>query len=69
MANMVEVTKAGGDFLGKDHDEKVLINADNVNVIGPVSQDSVGTSKIVFNDGTSICVVETQAQLQKIMNT
>lgn len=65
---MIEVTEAGGALLGKDQDEKVSVNADNINVLKSVSEDDVGTTRIVFNDGTSISVVETREQLRRIIN-
>ncbi len=69
MAKMVEVTEAGGAMLGKDDDEKIQINADNVNKIEDVNEDEVGTSKIIFNDGTSVNVTESQKELAGIINS
>ena len=54
--------------LGKDNDEKIQINADNVNRIEDVNEDDVGTSRIIFNDGTSIHVTESKKELADIIN-
>ena len=68
MVKMIEVTKAGGAYLDENQDVKVTVNADNINVCKPVPEDEVGKSRIVFNDGTSINVTETQEQLRKLIN-
>lgn len=69
MVKLVVVTKAGGAMLDDENDVGVSVNADNINICKPVSEDEVGKTKIVFNDGTTINVVETQEQLQKLINT
>lgn len=69
MVKLVEVTKAGGAMFDDENDVKVSVNADNINVCKPVSEDEVGKTKIVFNDGTAIIVVETQEQLRQLINT
>lgn len=67
MVKMVEVTKAGGTMFDNGNDVKVTINADDINVYQPVSEDEVGKTKIVFNNGTTIVVVETQEQLRQLI--
>jgi hypothetical protein len=69
MAKMVEVTKAGGACLDDENDIKVSINADNINVCEPVPEDEVGTTVVVFNDGTRLHVTETQEELRKLVNS
>lgn len=69
MVKMVEVTKAGGALCDDENDIKVYVNADNINVCKPVSEDELGNTKMVFNDGTTINVVETQEQLRQLINT
>lgn len=69
MVKLVEVTKAGGAMFDDENDVKVSVNADNINVCKPVSEDEVGKTKIVFNDSTAIIVVETQEQLRQLINT
>ncbi|CAH1201355.1 conserved hypothetical protein [Candidatus Nitrotoga sp. BS] len=59
MVKLVSVTKAGGEMLDDENDVRVSVNADNINICKPVHEDQVGKTKIVFNDGTTINVVET----------
>lgn len=68
MVKMVEVTEAGGEMLGKDEDEKIQVNADNINVIENANEDDVGVSRIIFNDGTSVNVTESKQELNSIIN-
>jgi hypothetical protein len=68
MVKMVEVTEAGGAMLGKENDEKIQVNADNINKIEDTCQDDVGTSKIVFNNGTTVFVTESKQELNTIIN-
>jgi len=68
MVKMVEVTKTGGASLLNDEDEKIQINADNVNKIESAHKDYVGTSKIIFNNETSVNVSETKEELNTILN-
>lgn len=68
MAKMISVTRAGGEYLGNDQDEAISVNADNINVLEPVEEGFVGTTKIKFNDGTSETVVESQEELRRRIN-
>jgi hypothetical protein len=68
MVKMVEVTEAGGAMLGKDQNEKILINADEINVIESTNEDEVGKSKIIFNNGKSKNVTESKIELKNIIN-
>ena len=68
MVKMVEVTKAGGGYLGCEEDIKVSVNACNINICEPVPEGEVGKTRIVFKDGTKIHVTETQEQLRRLIN-
>jgi hypothetical protein len=68
MVKMVEVTKAGGAYLDDEIDVKISINADNINICQPVPEEDVGITRIIFNDGTNLHVIETQEQLRGICN-
>ncbi|MFM5520420.1 hypothetical protein [Aeromonas jandaei] len=68
MARMVNVTKAGGTFFDDGNHKVILINADNINQIEPAGEDSVGSSKIKFNDNTHVNVTENLEELKKIIN-
>ncbi|EGR1463627.1 hypothetical protein D7151_06375 [Vibrio cholerae] len=67
MAKMVYVTKAGG-MMFDEGDQKILINADNINQIVPAGEDEVGSSKIKFNNNTYINVTERYDELKDIIN-
>lgn len=68
MAKSIYVTKASGD-LYNETDQKMLINADNIKTCRPVGEESIGNSKITFNDGTSVLVNESLDELHKIINS
>jgi hypothetical protein len=68
MAKIIQVTRAGGAYLGNDEDESISVNADNINVLEQVLDESVGNTKIIFNDGTSENVTESQEELRKLIN-
>jgi len=69
MVKMVEVTEAGGALFGKETDEKISINADNINIIEDTNAEDVGISTIKFNSGKTINVTESKEELEKIINT
>ncbi len=68
MVKMIEATRAGGLY-DNDDDEKISINADNVNIYANPLEDEVGNTKIIFNDGTQINIIETQEQLRILANS
>ena len=66
---MVEVTKAGGGHFDDDTNVVVLINACNINICKPAFEDEVGKTKVVFNDGTTLNVIETPEELRILINS
>lgn len=69
MVKMIQVTKAGAEFLPDEEDLLVSVNADNINVCRSALEDEIGNTKIVFNDGTGVFVQETQDQLIHLINS
>ncbi|KAF5053148.1 hypothetical protein DSECCO2_401480 [anaerobic digester metagenome] len=67
MTKMIQVTEAGGSFLGKDEDEIILIDRDKIYKIED-ARDEVGNSKITFVNNESVNVKETQIELKKLIN-
>jgi len=63
---MVTVTRVGQNMIDNGNTE-ILINADNVNQIRSV-EGSVEKSKIIFNDDSVVNVVESQHELESILN-
>jgi len=66
MVKMVTVTRVGQNMIDNGNTE-ILINADNVNQIRSV-EGSVEKSKIIFNDDSVVNVVESQHELESILN-
>lgn len=69
MVKFVTVTKAGGAMFDDENDVKVAVNADNINLCQPASEDEVGNTKIIFNDSTTMNVIETLEKLEELINT
>ena len=68
MAHLIEVTIAGGAFLGPTNDTKISINADRIMTVENVQGGQIGISKITMDDKSEHYVKETQAQLTNLTN-
>lgn len=69
MAYMITVTRNRYNDDGtKQIDEPISINADNINIVEDSRLDSREKSRIIFNNGSEICVVETKEEIERIVN-
>lgn len=68
MAHLIEVTIAGGAYLGPKNDTKITINADRIMKVENVPSGQIGVSKITMDDKSEHYVTETQADLAKLTN-
>jgi hypothetical protein len=68
MAHLIEVTIAGGAYLGPKNDTKISINADRIMKVEDVQSGQVGVSKITMDDNSGHNVTETRADLAKLTN-
>lgn len=53
----------------KQIDEPISINADNINIVEDSRLYSREKSRIIFNDGSEICVIETKEEIERIVNS
>jgi hypothetical protein len=49
-------------------DELISVNADNINIVEDSRLDTREKSRIIFNDGHEICVIETKEEIERIVN-
>ncbi len=69
MAHMITVTANKYNDEGIiEIDEPISINADNINIIEDSKLNIREKSRIIFNDDSSIYVVETKEYLQNLIN-
>jgi len=68
MAYLIDVTIAGGAYLGPKNDTKISINADRILKVEDVQSGQVGVSKITMDDKSEHYVTETRADLAKLTN-
>lgn len=68
MAHLIEVTIAGGAYLGPKNDTKISINADRIMKVEDVQSGQLGVSKITMDDNSGHYVTETRADLAKLTN-
>lgn len=69
MAHIITVTRNKYNDEGTiEIDEPISINADNINIIEDSKLNIREKSRIIFNDDSSIYVVETKEYLQNLIN-
>jgi hypothetical protein len=68
MAYLIDVTIAGGAYLGPTNDTQISINADRIMKVENVQSGEIGTSKITMDDKSVHYVRETQTQLANLTN-
>jgi hypothetical protein len=68
MAKMITVTEVGGAYFGPQNNTPRTINADEVKSLDNPMSDELGTTKIIFKDGKSLYVTETEAEITKKIN-
>ena len=68
MAHLIEVTIAGGAYLGHKNDTKITINADKIMKVENVPSGQVGVSIITMDDKSEHYVTETQAEIARLTN-
>ncbi|WP_025345633.1 hypothetical protein [Sulfurospirillum multivorans] len=69
MAHMIRVTRNKFNDEGTmEVDDFISINADNINIIEDSHLDSREKSRIIFNDGTSIYIIESRVELETLID-
>ena len=69
MVHMITVTRNRYNDEGtRQIDEPISINADNINIVEDSRLNSREKSRIIFNNGSEICVVETKEEIERIIN-
>ncbi|MCG3670047.1 hypothetical protein L5F33_07235 [Aliarcobacter butzleri] len=69
MAHIITVTRNRYNDDGtKQIDESISINADNINIVEDSILDTREKSRIIFNDGSDVYMIETKEEIERIIN-
>lgn len=65
--DMIDVTEAGGAYLGPSHDTVRTINKRTIKELTDPGSQEIGTTVIVLNDGKRLYVTETKEEVRRRM--
>lgn len=69
MAHMIIVTRNRFNDEGtEDINESISINANNINIVEDSWLETREKSRIIFNDGSSIYIIESKEQIVNLIN-
>ncbi len=69
MAHMIIVTRNRFNDEGtEDINEPISINANNINIVEDSGLETREKSRIIFNDGSSIYIIESKEQIKHLIN-
>ncbi len=69
MAHMIIVTRDRLNDEGTDDiNEPISINANNINIVEDSGLETREKSRIIFNDGSSIYIIESKEQIKHLIN-
>lgn len=69
MAHMIIVTRNRFNDEGtEDINEPISINANNINIVEDSGLETREKSRIIFNDGSSIYIIESKEQIVNLIN-
>lgn len=69
MAHMIIVTRNRFNDEGTEEiNEPISINANNINIVEDSGLKTREKSRIIFNDGSSIYIIESKEQIKHLIN-